>query len=413
MNSNNYNCLIKLAAPTQPSAAIPSLPPPPTPDDLMRIQAQKIKEFRPPLALDRRQPIPSVLQPSRNSFGDKLRNSWTTLRQYSPARRLAQAISGATTGAAGAMMQAPKRSIVPGSPEHQQAVMRAAMSGATTGAAGSAMLPADRVRHTGTPDFSSAGMEIKPGSPQHQALVGLLANKQITQEQLDQALSGGRITPGSPAHQALVSAQGMQQADTQPKTQPVVNPATGGTRLTYKGRPIIPDVSVPQTLPVTPYSSGRIAPSNMREAEVQARWNATHSELNNRRKQEVANNLDAMFAQLTRVNQARRRQGLPDYQPSVVDVYSPNFRNSDLDGADFENRLYNDIAMSAITQEAARRGTPYNDAEINMLQESTPPSGVAREAWRKATNNIWNQQFHLPELTPDQIGRVANGLIYR
>ena len=51
-------------------------------------------------------------------------------------------------------------------------------------------------------DFS--GMEIKPGSPQHKALVDLLANKQITQEQFDNAIAGGRIDVGGPIHQAWV-----------------------------------------------------------------------------------------------------------------------------------------------------------------------------------------------------------------
>lgn len=315
MNSNNYNCLVKLAAPTQPQYTIPAPPPPPIPDDLIRIQA-----YEPTLALARRQPITSVPYPQpRNSFGDRIRDTWSTLSRYNPARRLSRAISGVNAGTAGATM----------------------------------------------PTATAAPVNATPSSLNNQS----------------------------------------------------VNPATGGTRIMYKGQPIGPVESNHKMrkglLPITPYSSGKININSMQQAAQQAdAINGSRRVNDEWGKKKNAQNLDVMFKRLHQVNQARRAAGLPDYTPSDMDIYAP-YAHSKTDYADAENRIQNDITLSTIAQEAARRGTPLNEIELTSLDLLTP--ATAQERQRRLNLADQYPEYYMggilpKQIHPDRIGETANGV---
>ena len=198
-----------------------------------------------------------------------------------------------------------------------------------------------------------------------------------------------------------------QDRTQEPKTQPAINPVTGGTRIMYKGRPIGPvssDHSFRQgPLPITPYSSGKISIDTMQQARQQAANVDFVDYFNKHEKQENAQNLDVMFEKLHKINQMRRSVGLPDYTPNAMDIYAPN-ANSKEDYANAENRIQEDSHLSTIVQEAARRGTPYNPAELRELKrllfrqigQIDPPTHMG---------------LALPKgSTPDNIGQEANGV---
>lgn len=210
----------------------------------------------------------------------------------------------------------------------------------------------------------------------------------------------------------------MQAPTQEPKTYPVVNPATGGARISYKtGRPIGPvevDSDIRKgPLPITPYSSGKIGIDSMAEARKQAYHMMRSQQRNEARKKENAQNLDVMFKNLHEINQQRRSVGVPDYIPNAMDVYAPN-ANSETDYADAENRIYNDIAMSTVAAEAARRGTPIHPAEIRELSFKLPNSGEYRQTIYNDPR-LYNQNAYMGIKlnkfdTPDRVGRFANGV---
>lgn len=205
--------------------------------------------------------------------------------------------------------------------------------------------------------------------------------------------------------------------ESKPKTYPVVNPATGGTRVMYKGKPIGPVVeghSIRQgSLPITPYSSGQIDIGSIQQANRQANNIQTARIFNHIGKQYNAQNLDAMFKRLHETNQQRRIAGLPDYTPQVLDLYAP-YANSKTDYSDAENRLTNDTHLSTIAQEAARRGTPMNEAELELLYAMMPRSYKERKSLRNLPQpyieNMGLKLPNLPENTSYMLGQKANGV---
>lgn len=193
-----------------------------------------------------------------------------------------------------------------------------------------------------------------------------------------------------------------------------INPVTGGTRLMLRGgQPLGPSLysnQITGDLPITPYSSGRINIDNMRTARQQAANISTARAANEAGKARNAQNLDAMFRSLHNTNQQRRAVGLPDYVPTSADVYAPN-ANSTAEYSNAENRLLNDAHLSAIAQEAARRGTPLNDAELYGLTHLMPSTMVERQ--RRYQSPDFARQYmgvRLPNnLNPDKLGILANG----
>ena len=194
---------------------------------------------------------------------------------------------------------------------------------------------------------------------------------------------------------------------------PVVNPTTGGTRIMYKGGPVGPNTLDDEPLPITPYSSGKINIQSLQQARRQAAKIDSARRLNDLKKQMNAQNLDAMFKSLHETNQQRKAVGLPEYVPQAMDFYAP-YAYSGEDYADAENRLYNDMNLSTIAQEAAKRGTPLNEAEINELSAWMPNEYEPRMSQRDSSQPYI--QFaglklpNIPSATPDNIGARANGV---
>lgn len=211
----------------------------------------------------------------------------------------------------------------------------------------------------------------------------------------------------------------MQAPNPKPQVYPAINPATGGYRVSYKsGRPIGPvadDHSIRRDpLPIVPYSSGKIVPNSIQQARRQASLIGLNRTYNDIGKERNAQNLDAMFKSLHEANQQRRAAGLPDYQPQALDLYAPH-ASSRADYADAENRIYNDIHLSTIAQEAARRGTPLNDAEINEVSSWMPQSGQSRTERSTLPQPYYNNMglkvpADLSGTSPQQMGERANGL---
>lgn len=191
------------------------------------------------------------------------------------------------------------------------------------------------------------------------------------------------------------------------------NPATGGTRLTVKGgQPIGPSLysnQIKGDLPITPYSSGKINIDTMRAASQQAANMRAARAANEAGKARNAQNLHAMFKSVHETNQQRRDVGLPDYVPTAKDVYAPNARTT-AEYGEAENRMMNDAHSSAIAQEAARRGTPLNDAELYALPRLMPSSMKARQTRQESP--VYDRQYmgvKFPSwMTPDNVGRLAN-----
>lgn len=273
-------------------------------------------------------------------------------------------------------------------------------------------------------------------SNNYNCLVKLAGKSPLTRSLVEGAALGGGIGLGMPMLQvganaakatkatagALTGAAGtaMQALTPKPKTYPAVNPATGGTRVSYKGsRPIGPvetDHAVRKgPLPITPYSSGQIGINSIQQADRQtAKLNQARG-FNDSGKQQNAQNLDAMFKSLHETNQRRRAAGLPEHTPQALDLYAP-YAQSREDYADAENRLYNDINLSTVTHEAARRGTPMHEAEIEEVRGWLPRSGADREILRSLPNYTEYMGVRLPNdlgLTPDSLGEYANGKPYR
>lgn len=203
-----------------------------------------------------------------------------------------------------------------------------------------------------------------------------------------------------------------------PKPQPAVNPATGGTRIMYKGHPVGP-LRVNHRLrkgplPITPYSSGKINIKTTQQAKQQAEYMEDAIIVNDYRKELNAQDFDAMFKNLHETNQRRRAVGLPDYTPTAMDVYAP-YANSEEDYANAQNSIHNDIRLSTTAHEAARRGTPLNAAELTELVSWGPHSAqISRErrSLQGPTHNNMGLKLpaDIPGTSPQEMGETANGI---
>lgn len=173
-----------------------------------------------------------------------------------------------------------------------------------------------------------------------------------------------------------------------PKASSPINPATGGYRITREPEagsftgPLPTTHSMRQgKLPLVP-SHAEMHPFTLRDARSQASAVQNAQATNEANKRQVAQNFDALFRDLHSVNQYRSRAGLPAYQPTAFDVYAP-YASTRQDYREAENRALNDTAMSTITSEAARRGTPYNPAEINYMQREMLPKNYQQQELRR------------------------------
>lgn len=159
------------------------------------------------------------------------------------------------------------------------------------------------------------------------------------------------------------------------------NPATGGHRIATGPERYDGGVGAfpaghrlrQGILPVRPSSSGDIGPYTLRDANAQADAVQKAQAINEQNKLKVSQNFDALFRNLHNVNQQRAKAGLPAYQPNAIDVYAPYADPSKDNEYDAMLNSYNDAAMANLTAEAARRGTPYNPAEINYIQKHMLP----------------------------------------
>lgn len=223
---------------------------------------------------------------------------------------------------------------------------------------------------------------IKPGSEAHRQLVsGAVTNKAMPEipgdPRLDEALS------------KLNEPRWYPNYITRQKT---INPATGGQRIAHGPEdmdggvgPFPVDHRMRQgKLPLIPSSSGKIGPYSLRDARAQADAIQNAQAINEANKRKVSQNFGALFKDLHSTNQARAKAGLPAYQPNAVDVYAP-YADANTDKYELKTRVLNDAAMSNLTAEAARRGTPYNPAEINYIQNQMLPR--TREQTRAARNS--------------------------
>lgn len=215
-------------------------------------------------------------------------------------------------------------------------------------------------------------------------------------------------------YNSLVKLAATKVAREMPPTTPLsVNPATGGGRMMYGDVPIgavKPSRRITEgTLPITPYSSGKISIDNMGSARRQAHNIISAQRFNEAGKRENERNLDAMFRSLHRTNEQRRAAGLPAYTPNAMDVYAPN-ASSEADRMNARNSMMNDVYLSTIAQEAARRGTPMNQSELMTLSGLMPDSYQERNI-QLSTPAPQYMEVKLPNgLTPDKMGVIANGL---
>lgn len=159
---------------------------------------------------------------------------------------------------------------------------------------------------------------------------------------------------------------------------PVINPATGGTRIPgyggFVGGPTSYMVRDLQRygLPMTP-ASYNVNPANLSEAETQLN-NIQHAEKQNQfGKERNRQNLDAYFARLTALNNANKAAGRPTYNPTALDLYAPYVNMNDPKSRNAAyRRMNNDALLSSASHVAAQKGTPYNPAELNSLRYSVP-----------------------------------------
>lgn len=217
---------------------------------------------------------------------------------------------------------------------------------------------------------------ITPGSAEHQELIKRLNEMAMPSEK-------NMVIARSPEQETYYARE-----STAPEANSPINPATGGHRITMEPEgkfvgPLPTTHSMRQgELPLTPASSANyLSPMSLRDAQAQASAAQNAQTINQANKRKVAQNFDALFRDLHNVNQQRRQAGLPAYQPNMYDVYAP-YASTNQEMAAAAHRADNDVSMSTITSEAARRGTPYNPAEINYMQRKMLPQNYQERSVR-------------------------------